>query len=118
MLTISPVQMRHFGEVSRDRFVQRMALHLRTRFAQRAADLSDEGLTAQIELGMAEAQGHGVVYEDDIRRYLEYLVIYGAPLDQQATVTGLADILHDEALSGSAKLDLIDDAVLQQLRNS
>lgn len=116
MLRISHVQMRQFGAVSRDRFVRRMATHLRTKFADRAAGVPDEQLTGQIELGMSEAERHGVVYEDDIRRYLEWLVIFGAPLDQQPGAPWLADILHGDTSTGRAKLDLIDDAVLQLVR--
>ncbi len=117
MLRINHVQMRQFGAISRDRFVQRMAVHLRTKFASRAASIPDEQLIEQIELGIGEARGHGVVHEDDIRRYLECLVIYGAPLDQQPNAPWLADILHRKVISGRAKLDLIDDAALQLVRS-
>jgi hypothetical protein len=117
MLSISRVQMRQLGAVSRDRFIRRMAVHLRSKFKARAAAIPDDRLRAQIEQGMAEAKGHGVVYEDDIRRYLELLVIYGTPLDQQPQAPWLADILHDQAFDGQRKLDLIDHAVLQGLRS-
>lgn len=117
MLSISRVQMRQLGAVSRDRFVRRMLVHLRSKFKGRAETLSDEQLQAQIEQGMKEAQRHGVVYEDDIRRYLEFLMIFGAPLDQQAQAPWLADILHAKAFDGQRKLDLIDHAVLQGLRS-
>jgi hypothetical protein len=117
MLSISRSQMRQLGAVSRDRFVRRMAAHLRGKFKGRATALPDERLRAQIEQGMAEARRHGMVYEDDIRRYLEFLVIFGAPLDQQAQAPWLADILHDKAFDGQRKLDLIDHAVLQGLRS-
>lgn len=68
MLSISRVLMRQLGAVSRDRFIRRMAVHLRGKFKGRAASIPDERLLAQIEQGMAEAKGHGVVCEDDIRR--------------------------------------------------
>ena len=117
MLSISRIQMRQLGAVSRDRFIRRMAIHLRSKFKARAAEIPDDRLRMQIEQGMAEAKGHGVVYEDDIRRYLEFLVIYGSPLDQQPQAPWLADILHDKAFDGQRKLDLIDHAVLQGLRS-
>ncbi len=118
MLSISQVQMGQLGAISRDRFVRRMVVHLRSKFASRATGFSSEKLAEQVELGMSEAKGHGVVNEDDIRRYLEYLVIYGAPLDQQPKAPWLADILHHDTLTGRPKLDMIDDFELQLLRSN
>ena len=117
MLSISHFQMGQFGVISRDRFVRSMVDHLRGKFAARAAGMSDERLAEQVRLGMGEAKGHGVIYEDDIRRYLEYLVIHGTPLAQRPQAPWLAEILHNQALSGRRKLDLIGEYELQLLRS-
>lgn len=116
MLSISPQQMGQFETYSRRRYVQSMAWHLRSRFAQRAAGLSDDQLQALVETGMDEASRHGVVYKDDIRRYLEYLVIYGAPLDQRPQMPWLGRILNRTSLSGTEKLRLIGEHEMAMVR--
>ncbi len=116
MLSISSRQMQDFQAQARQRFVQDTALHLRTTFPQRTADLPDEKLHALVESGMEEAAQHGVDYKDDIRRYLEYMVIYGAPLDQLPQMAWVGRILRRHTLSGSEKLKLIGEHELAMLR--
>lgn len=116
MLSISPRQMRQFETDARRRYVRAMARHLRSRFAERAAGLPDERLQALVETGMDEARRHGVIYKDDIRRYLEYMVIYGAPLDERPQVPWIGRILRRTGLSGSEKLRLIGEHEMAMLR--
>jgi hypothetical protein len=116
MLRISPRQMGQFEADARRRYVRAMARHLRTRFTERAASLSDERLEALVETGMEEAGRHGVIYKDDIRRYLEYMVIYGAPLDERPQVPWIGRILQRTGLSGTQKLRLIGEHELAMVR--
>lgn len=117
MLSLSAAQMDRFGAAARERFISRMADHLRGKFSDRAASLADDQLHELIRLGMAQARMHGVEFEDDIRRYLEYMAIYGMPLDQRPQAPWLAEILHDDSHSGSRKMDLIGEYELRLLRS-
>lgn len=117
MLSISRSQMDTLGAYTAQRFVMAMVRHLRRKFAQRAAGLSDEVMADLVRRGVDEAEGHGVVFERDIRRYLEYMVIYGAPLAALPNAPWLGDILRRSELSASARLDRIGEHELKLLRD-
>lgn len=116
MLTIQDSQMLELRAQARQRFVDAMCIHLRRKFAARTAGMNDEQLADRVHYGMAEAQRHGVVFKDDIRRYLEYMVIYGAPLDALPALPWLGGILNRSTLSGADKLALIDEHDLASVR--
>ena len=116
MLNISQAQMGQFGAYARERFVVGMVRHLRQKFPDRAAGVSDDTLRALVHSGIRQAEAHDVVFEDDIRRFLEYLVIYGSPLDERPQAPWLGRILHRDDIDGAAKLDLIGEHELALLR--
>ncbi|WP_418315617.1 hypothetical protein [Piscinibacter sakaiensis] len=117
MLSITATQMRQLGTSSRDRFIRSMAAHLRDKFGERASSVPDERLHEQIGLAIKHAKTFGIEYEDDLRRYLEYMAIYGAPLEQSQKAPWIGKILQDEALTGTRKMDLIGDYELHLLRS-
>ncbi len=41
-----------------------------------------------------DAESHGIEFENDIRRYIEYLVIYGTRLDERKQTQWIANVLQ------------------------
>jgi hypothetical protein len=116
MLTIRKEQMDVLSTHMRNQFEQRMIKHLRAKFPDRTKDLPDERIGLVVQDSMRKAKGYGVEYEEDIRRFTEYLVIYGMRFDVREETRWIGDILRRKDLSGAAKMDLIDIRELQVIR--
>jgi hypothetical protein len=116
MLNIQPEQMAELGRYAHERYVQAMARHLRSTFPERTATLDHDTLCTAVRQGMQQAQAHRVLIEDDIRRFLEYLVIYGSPLDQRPNAPWIGEILRHPELDGTDKLDRIAEQELALMR--
>ncbi|MFO7639967.1 MAG: hypothetical protein R6X17_01465 [Candidatus Competibacteraceae bacterium] len=116
MLAIRQEQMDVLSAYMRDRFEQRMVKHLQEKFPDRTKDLPDEKIRLVVQNSMKKAEIYGIEYEDDIRRFIEYLVIYGTRLDTREETRWIGEILRRDDLTGTAKMDLIDNCELQALR--
>lgn len=116
MLVIRQEQMEVLSAYMRTQFEQRMVMHLRDKFPERTQDLPDERIRLVVQNSIKKAESFGIEYEDDIRRFTEYLVIYGTRLDTREEIQWLGDILRRNDLDGTAKMDLIDQRELQVLR--
>lgn len=116
MLTIRKEQMDVLSAYARNQFEQRMIKHLRAKFPDRTKDLPDERIRLVVQDSMRKAKGYHIEYEDDIRRFTEYLVIYGTRLDVREETHWIGDILRRDDLTGTAKMDLIDSRELQAMR--
>ncbi len=117
MLVIRPEQMAVLSAYTSDQFEQRMIEHLRDTFPERTQDLPDERIRLVVRDGMKKADGYHIEYEDDIRRFIEYMVIYGARFDVREESRWIGDVLRRPDLGGTAKMDLIDARELQVLRS-
>ena len=89
-------------------FEAEMVAHLSSTFPTQTKSMNVEAVRDLIREGMARAGRYGLESEHDIRRYLEYMMMYGADFDM-APESPWATILGDEALSASQKLDRLDD---------
>jgi hypothetical protein len=116
MLVIRQEQMEVLSAYTRDQFERRMVDHLRTKFPDRTRDLPDERIRLVVQNSTKKAESYGIEYEDDIRRFIEYLVIYGTRLDTREETRWIGEILRRDDLTGTAKMDLIDNRELQALR--
>lgn len=108
MLTISRHQMLALGEAARVAFEGTAAAHLRSLFPGQTADRDDAWLGAFVRSGIERAAGHGIDFESDVLRYLEYTVMYGSGFEEQAAFEWARRILETPGLSGRARLDRID----------
>jgi hypothetical protein len=113
MLTIRTQQIQILEEARRRRFVDEMAAHLSRCFAGKRAVADPDRLRATIGEGVEAAQKYGIVSRDDLRRYLEFRTEYGPDFEQ---LPWAARILNDPTLSGSGKVEQIDDYSLYRLR--
>lgn len=116
MLVIRREQMDVLSAYMRAQFEQRMVNHLRAKFPERTQDLPDERIRSVVQNSTKKAESYGIEYEDDIRRFIEYLVIYGVRLDTREETWWIGDVLRRNDLNGAAKMDLIDHRELQALR--
>ncbi|MDD5298328.1 MAG: hypothetical protein PHU46_15605 [Rhodocyclaceae bacterium] len=109
MLTVSRKQMDVLGKSMQDRFERRMVAHLRHSFPERTKTHGDEVLQNFVQAGLARCRPYGVVNELDAQRFLDYMVIYGPEFDQKPDTAWAGLILDDPNLTGTQKMDQIDD---------
>ena len=109
MLKIRAEQMDAFSAYMRKQFEDRMVEHLRSRFPRAVRHMQEEELRELVRKGVKRAEGYGVTQEFDVRRYLECTVEHGADFDVNPATAWAGKILSAEGLSGSAKMDRIDE---------
>lgn len=109
MLTIRGEQMNAFGDHAVRAFDERMARHLRVMYPERTARVGQDKLLGAVRAGREKAAGYGVVLEDDVQRFLELMTVYGRSMDKRPKTRWIGDILRDPTLTGSAKIDRIDE---------
>lgn len=106
MLRIRREQMRAFEKYMRARFETEMLTHLRSLFPTRLADTPDDQLRQTIHDRIERAASYDIAIEDDVRRFLEAVVVLGPDLD---TNPWAAEILRDETLDSAQKMDRLED---------
>ena len=109
MLTIRKQQLEALRRHMRTQFEANMVSHLRFTFPTQTKPMEGEGLRDLVQHGMARADQYGITSERDIRRYLEYMVMYGADFDIAPEMPWIGKILNDASLSVPQKLDRLDD---------
>jgi hypothetical protein len=108
MLVIRDEQMEALRQYMLRSFQNRMVSHLRTDFPEETSEMSDEELQTLVQTGMDKAESYGIVYEDDIQRFLDYMLIHGPDFDQDDSHPEVQAILRDEEMDGEEKMDEID----------
>lgn len=108
MLKIRNSQMKTLSEYTRRQFEQRMAVHLRANFPQQTGDVPEPELRVRIHNSLTQAAQYHVTLEDDVRRYLEYTVMYGSDFDTNPRSAWARAILCAPDMSGGEKMDRID----------
>jgi hypothetical protein len=111
-------QVEAFSRRLEDRFVDRTAAHLRVAFPKEVEKqgLDDEGLKALGRRGLADANRHGVVNEADVARYIECMLLLGPDFDADPRYRWAGQALARADLDGEAKMDVIDDHLIFDLR--
>jgi hypothetical protein len=116
MLVIRRAQMDVLRTYMRGQFEQRMVKHLRERFPDRTQDCPDDSLRVVVRNSVKHAESYGIESEEDLRRFLEYVMIYGEQLDRREDTRWIGETLRRHDLDGTAKMDLLDSGELQALR--
>jgi len=117
-MQIRKAQMQALSEYMLDRFEDRMVAHLRSRFPEQTQKMQEPDLRAFIRDGIDRARTYGVTKEFDVRRYLECMVTFGAEFDTEPQTSWAGDILRSEGLTGTGKMDWIDDHATFALREA
>jgi len=101
-----------------DRFVDRTAVHLRANFPREVEkhEFDDEGLKALCRRGLVDARRYGVLNEADVERYIECMLLLGPGFDADPLYPWAGQALARADLDGEAKMDVIDDHLIFDLR--
>ena len=114
-MMIRKEQMDTFSKSQVDAFVARMVKHLRGDFPAQceAQQLQEEDLDSFVRQGMTDAKQYGVVYEDDIRLYIECRVLLSPKFDRdKKNYPWAGEILRRDDIDGTAKMNEIDQHML------
>ncbi|MEZ5582695.1 MAG: hypothetical protein R3F37_07930 [Candidatus Competibacteraceae bacterium] len=116
MLIIRREQMDRLGQQMEKVFAKRMVTYLRDAYPERTQKVDDERLAEVVQHGIEKAQSHNVEYEDDIRRFLDYMMLYGPKMDSQSSTSWIGNILRRADLDGTEKMDLLDECELKNMK--
>jgi hypothetical protein len=108
MLKIRETQLKALSEYTLRQFESRMVIHLRANFSEQTKSLSAAELQTTVHLGVGTASSYLVTTEDDVRRYLEYVAMYGVDFDTNPLCAWAYEILRTPELNGAEKMDRID----------
>jgi hypothetical protein len=100
----------------REQFEECLVTHLQEKFPERTQDFSDDSLRVVVQDSVKQAEGYGIASEEDLRRFLEYVLLYGTQLDRREDTRWIGETLRRPDLDGTAKMDLLDRLELQALR--
>jgi hypothetical protein len=114
MLTIRQQQIENLRQCHLKKFEDEMVVHLRSQFERHPLVGDEVKLRNAIREGIASAGGYGIVSEFDVGRFLEFTLEYGVGFDSSDWA---AHILNDVTLSGSAKMNRLDDYTVFVLRS-
>jgi hypothetical protein len=109
MMTIRPEQMKTLSEVEIQKFVDRTITQLRASFPEEVGMIPEAQLHATIRKSIDVASTYGITDEVDVQRYIEYVVRYGPDFDTNATIPWAGEILRNREMTGTDKMNLIDD---------
>lgn len=98
--------MEAFAKDAKARFETRMVNRLRSNYPAQTRGTADAELRATIRAGVARAATHSVTDESDVERYLDCVIEHGPEFDRTQWA---APILSNSRLSGSEKMNRIDD---------
>jgi hypothetical protein len=97
------------GEYMNRCFEDHMYQYLRSRFKRRAGAMEKNELRDLIHQGVERAKLYGIKKKKDVRRYLECMIDLEHDFDTNEKTIWAANILRDLSLSGSEKMDRIDN---------
>ena len=115
MLVIRKEQMDVLSNHQLAQYVKSMVNHLTASFPDKTKNLGQDELVDLIYKGINSAEKYGIDDESDVERYLEYVVRYGASFDTGKETAWALEILNNSELSGTQKMNQIDDYFLFQL---
>lgn len=118
MLTITEEQMSSLSQAPLKQFELDMFHYLTDNFPEDTKDKSKQELQTLIHEGIKQAGQYQIEFEDDVRRYLEFMVMYAQDFNKNPDTTWAHETLHSEKLDGTEKMDLIDELELEMVRNS
>ena len=91
----------------RRQFERRMTDHLRARFPSESMAFDEHSLQDLVVSGIRLAQGYGIDIEEDIRRYLEYMMVLSRDFDTSPRTAWAGDILRS-SIDSARKMAEID----------
>jgi hypothetical protein len=102
-------QMETLSKQMRLQFEDRMVAHLRSNFPNHDLISDEEKLRLMIQGGMVRAARYDITFEDDIRRYLEYMLTLVPDFDVNPSASWAGEILRSNRIDGTNKMRRIDN---------
>src|ERR1700683_2169654 len=118
MLVIREQQSAAFREYMVKQFGLRMLAYLTVAYPEKTSAIGGVELRALVFRGIQEANAYNLKTERTTQRYLEYLVLQGSDFGSTPETEWAGAILRRTDLTGSAKMDHIDDRYRAQSRDS
>ncbi len=116
MLIIRNEQMDVLSEYMVEHFVHEASLHLRKLFPDQIKDVPDAELRPLIYTGIKNSGEYDITIEEDVLRYLEFMITYGADFDSNPDTSWAEEILNKEDVRGTEKIRLLDRYIASNLK--
>lgn len=108
MLSFNQSHLNELASAREAHFEAQLLLRLRQRHAELLAQRSDDELRAGIARMLRKARSFGLVYELDLWRFMEFVMIYGMTLDERADEPWIGATLRRSDIDGTVKMDFLD----------
>jgi hypothetical protein len=112
MLAIRTEQIAALQREREHEFQRRLARHLRAIYPNEVGD--DAELKAFIRRGVERSVSYGIVIEADVSRFVEYTIYFNDDFDRDPDLPWIREVLTNDDLDGTEKMDLIDARVEAQ----
>ncbi|WP_157758954.1 hypothetical protein [Cystobacter fuscus] len=111
MFRIAKEQLQALATTVEQSFINRTVHQLREDFPSEieAHGLQGPALEALVHRGVADATAFGITQGDDVRLYIECMLVLSPRFSNDPQLPWATEILRREDLSGTAKMDLIHD---------
>ncbi|MFT3764623.1 MAG: hypothetical protein QM820_03760 [Minicystis sp.] len=107
MLKILKAQLDHFARKAKRDYADRVVRHIGITYPDLAASMPEEELRARVEDGMARAERHGIVMEEDALEFILMLFALGPTADED--VPWVRAIVQDRGLDGGGKVRRLEE---------
>lgn len=101
--------MKVFEEAALCNYEDRIVLYLRSKFSEQTKNATERELREMIKTGISTAESYQITDETDVERFLEFIVRYGPDFETDPEVFWAIQILQDESLTGTEKMNQMDD---------
>jgi hypothetical protein len=117
MLVIRKEQSDAFLKSQEEAFIMRMVNHLREDFSEEIAKkgIQENDLSPVIRKSMENAQKYDVIYESDMKLYIECIALLGIDFDVSEKNPRINEILNRKDLTGEEKMEQISDYLTYEL---
>ena len=112
MLTIRKEQMEAMHQEMLKRSHHSLQVHLRQRYPEQTTEMDHEQLSRLVITGIDKEKNYNITNSYDIKRFLEYQVEYGTDFGRAAKTQWAGIFLNNNPLSGTTKMDGIDNYAL------
>ena len=96
MLTLRQEQVKAFGPLGMKSFEDKVLVHLRKVFPEKAEALGEPRLRDAIRYGTQRAKTYSIVSEHDVCKYIDLSILYGRDFDKDAALPWAAKILQNK----------------------
>jgi hypothetical protein len=111
MFKISQTQIQAFEKAATERFINALASHLRLIFNDKFKNYTKNELLEFAWCCYDEANIYGIDTEYDVRRFAEFVAIYGRRMTEDNLWIG--QTLKRDDISGKDKMDILDNLEVQ-----